>query len=156
MFNIIFLLPMTGFEPRTSGFGSDRSANFATVLKLGGWHVSGPIIIISQQIIFNLLLSATFSYVGLLLPFNKSTMLMSRFKPRTFTKYPKPAALPTVPNVFYTVAGRHCAVYFFCSLSIKNDRFLTFIAWQFLRVNIKSSTPEEKEREIDWQNKSLY
>ena len=30
MFNINKFLPMTGFEPRTSGIGSDRSTNWAT------------------------------------------------------------------------------------------------------------------------------
>ena len=30
MFNIYKILPMTGFEPRTSGIGSDRSSNWAT------------------------------------------------------------------------------------------------------------------------------
>ena len=30
MYNVNKFLPMTGFEPRTSGLGSDRSTNWAT------------------------------------------------------------------------------------------------------------------------------
>ena len=34
MFNIYKILPMTGFEPRTSGIGSNRSTNWATTTAL--------------------------------------------------------------------------------------------------------------------------